>query len=130
MATTEERLKILQMIQEGKITAEEGAKLLSALASSGGERIRRSPNMSSRTGRARWLRVRVTDIASGKSKVNVNLPLSLLEAGINIAGHFAEDIDVDDFMGAINEAVDENMTGKIIDVLDSEDGEHVEIFID
>lgn len=130
MATTEERLKILQMIQEGKITAEEGAKLLSALASSGGEKKRSRLNISSQTGRARWLRVRVTDLTSGKSKVNVNLPLSLLEAGMNIAGHFAEDIDVDDFMGAINEAVDENITGKIIDVVDSEDGEHVEIFID
>jgi len=31
MATTEERMKILNMIREGKISAEEGAKLLSAL---------------------------------------------------------------------------------------------------
>ena len=34
MATTEERMKILQMIQEGKISAEDGAKLLSALTNS------------------------------------------------------------------------------------------------
>ena len=33
MATTEERMKILKMIEEGKVSAEEGAKLLSALAS-------------------------------------------------------------------------------------------------
>ena len=32
MATTEERMKILKMIDEGKISAEEGAKLLSALS--------------------------------------------------------------------------------------------------
>ncbi|MFU8773886.1 MAG: SHOCT-like domain-containing protein, partial [Anaerolineales bacterium] len=31
MPTTEERMKILKMIREGKITAEEGAKLLTAL---------------------------------------------------------------------------------------------------
>ena len=31
MATVEERMKILQMIQDGKISAEDGAKLLSAL---------------------------------------------------------------------------------------------------
>ena len=31
MATAEERMKVLQMIREGKITAEEGAKLLSTL---------------------------------------------------------------------------------------------------
>ena len=32
MATTEERLKILKMIEDGKISAEEGAKLLAALS--------------------------------------------------------------------------------------------------
>ena len=31
MATSEERMKILKMIQEGKITASEGAELLEAL---------------------------------------------------------------------------------------------------
>ena len=34
MATTDERMKILKMIDEGKISAEEGAKLLAALTES------------------------------------------------------------------------------------------------
>ena len=42
MTTAEERLKILKMIQEGKITAEEGAKLLKALTASG-QKPRRPP---------------------------------------------------------------------------------------
>jgi hypothetical protein len=131
MATTEERKKILQMIQDGKITAEEGAKLLSALASSTARsKPTRYGELSTRRRSSKWLRVRVTDMRSGKAKVNVNLPISLLEAGMSIAGHFADDIDVDDIMGAISEAIEENMTGKIIDVVDGEDGEHVEIFID
>ena len=33
MATSDERMKILKMIDEGKISAEEGAKLLAALSS-------------------------------------------------------------------------------------------------
>ena len=32
MATSEERMKILQMVQEGKISADDGAKLLAALS--------------------------------------------------------------------------------------------------
>ena len=32
MATNEERMKILRMIDEGKITAEEGARLLATLS--------------------------------------------------------------------------------------------------
>jgi hypothetical protein len=131
MATTEERMKILQMIQEGKISAEDGAKLLSALTSSAARNKPPRPGgLASRRKSAKWLRVRVTDMRSGKAKVNVNLPISLLEAGMSIAGHFADDINVDDIMGAISEALEENMTGKIIDVVDGEDGEHVEIFID
>jgi len=131
MATTEERMKILQMIQEGKITAEEGAKLLSALTSSAARNKPSRPgSLSTRRRSTKWMRVRVTDMRSGKAKVNVNLPISLLEAGMSIAGHFADDINVDDIMSAISEAIEENMTGKIIDVVDSDDGEHVEIFID
>ena len=32
MATNEERIKILQMVDEGKISAEEGARLLTAFS--------------------------------------------------------------------------------------------------
>src|SRR5229473_8257052 len=34
MATAEERMKILKMVEEGKVSAEDGAKLLSALKDS------------------------------------------------------------------------------------------------
>lgn len=126
MTTSEERMKILKMIQDGKISAEEGAKLLTALSTSG-KRPSRKP---SRVGGAQWLRVRVTDMASGKSKVNVNLPLKLVDAGINIAAQFTPDMDLDSIMTAINNAIDDNLIGKIVDVIDDEDGEHVEIFIE
>ena len=61
MATTEERMKILQMIREGKITAEEGAKLLAALTDTNKE-ARKSVIRTSES--TRWFRVRVTDMAN------------------------------------------------------------------
>ena len=129
MTTAEERMKILQMIQEEKITAEEGAKLLKALTASS-QKPKRQP-AARPAGGARWLRVRVTDMASGKSKVNVNLPLKLVDAGLNIAAQFApEDIEVEGLMDAVNEAIADNLTGKIVDVVDGEDGEHIEVFIE
>ena len=39
MASSEERLKILQMIQEGKINADDGAKLLEALNRGAGRQM-------------------------------------------------------------------------------------------
>jgi hypothetical protein len=123
MATTEERMKILKMIDEGKITAEEGAKLLSTLSDSRKTQPKVSPRKS---GGARWLRVRVTDMRTGRAKATVNLPLGLVDAGLNIASQYAPDIAFDQLLEAINEGAE----GKIIDVMDEEDGEHVEIFIE
>ncbi len=123
MATTEERMRILKMIQEGKITAEEGAKLLSALRES---RKEPRPPSISRSGKG-WLRVRITDMASGRPKINVNLPLGLVDAGMNIAAQFAPNIDFDEIANAIRAG---GMEGKIVDVVDEEDGEHIEVFID
>jgi hypothetical protein len=126
MATTEERLKILQMIQDGKISAEDGAKLLAALSE--GDR-RPSRATVSRTTDTRQLRVRVTDAFSGKTKVSVNLPLSLVDAGLNIAANFMPDLG-EGTLEDMAEAIRTGMTGKIVDVQDEEDGEHIEVFID
>lgn len=129
MTTAEERLKILKMIQEGTISADEGAKLLKALSGSGQKT--RSRSESFQQGRGRWLRVRVTDMPSGKAKVNVNLPLKLVDAGINIAAHFVpEDVELEGIMTAVNDAIGDNMVGKIVDVVDEVDGEHIEVFIE
>lgn len=129
MTTAEERMKILKLVQDGKISADEGAKLLKALTTTSQKPPRRTATI--RTGGARWLRVRVTDMASGKAKVNVNLPLKLVDAGLNIAAQFApDDIDIDGLMTAVTDAIDENMTGKIVDVVDGDDGEHIEVFIE
>lgn len=125
MATSEERLKILQMIQDDKITAEDGAKLLAALnkGTARGSFVASAVGLS---GEARYMRVRVTDLITGKNKVSVNLPLSLVDAGLSIASNFVPSVADADIMGAIKSG----MTGKVIDVVDEEDQEQVEIFIE
>ena len=123
MASTEERMKILKMIDEGKISAEEGAKLLSALSAG------RSAPSSFSAGGARWLRVRVTDLSSGRTKATVQIPISLMEAGMKIGAHFAPEVAGVD-MNEVMTALRAGMTGKIIDAMDEEDGEHVEIYVE
>jgi hypothetical protein len=127
MATNEERMKILKMIQEGKITAEEGARLLAAL----------KENRKPKAGRVNvpmggghgWLRVRVSDVITGKTKVNVNLPLALMDAGLRIGAQYAPELRSMDLAQLVDE-VKSGASGKIIDVVDEEDGQHVEIFIE
>jgi len=123
MATTEERMKILKMIEEGKLSAEEGAKLLSALTS-----VKAVTGSLSSSG-ARWLRVRVTDTNTGRPKATVQIPLALMDAGMKIGAHFAPEVEGVN-MDQLMEALRSGMTGKIIDVTDEKDGEHVEIFVE
>jgi hypothetical protein len=120
-------MKILKMIDDGKISAEEGARLLSALTEG---RRGANPSMPARMpGAARWLRVRVTDVATGRSKATVQIPIALLDAGMKIGAHFAPEVEGVD-MSTVMEALRSGMTGKIVDVIDEEDGEHVEIFVE
>jgi len=127
MATAEERMKILKMIDEGKISAEEGARLLSALSE--GRRGPNPPPSPRMQGAARWLRVRVTDMATGRSKAMVQIPIALLDAGMKIGAHFAPEVEGVD-MSTIMDALRSGVTGKIVDVIDEGDGEHVEIFVE
>ena len=125
MTSNEERLKILQMIQDGKISAEEGAKLLEALGAAEGAPKSR-PQAPRRPEGPRTLRIRVTDMDSGKSKVSVNLPFTLAEAGMGIAARFAPGLSSLN----LQEAIEARKSGKMIDVIDEEDRERVEIFVD
>lgn len=125
MASSEERMKILKMIDEGKITAEEGAKLLAALSDSA-KTARAKPFPRPGVNDARWLRVRVTDIATGKTKATVNLPIGLVDVGLNIASKYAPDVAFEELLSAIQSGAQ----GKLIDVYDETDGEHVEIYIE
>jgi len=126
MASSEERMKILKMIEEGKLSAEEGTKLLATLSEKRGSTSSRTPGMP---GAPRWLRIRVTDIRSGRSKASVQIPLALVDAGMKIGAHFAPEVEGVD-MSYVLEALRSGMTGKIIDVTDEEDGEHVEIYVE
>jgi hypothetical protein len=126
MASTEERMQILNMVAEGKITAEDGAKLLAALEP---ERKRETRPVPEGTSQARWFRVRVTDLETGKNKVNVNLPMSLVDVGTRMGARFAPELEDMDFKDII-EQIKSGAQGKIVEVEDTEGGERVEIYVE
>lgn len=127
MSTSEERLKILNMIAEGKISAEEGAQLLKALqtASAKGQASSGANGVVA----PRFLRVRVTHAASGQVKANINIPMSLINVGLRMGARFAPDLEGLDFE-EVMDAIRHGQRGKIIDVEDEQDGERVEIFVE
>ncbi len=126
MATTEERMKILKMIEEGKINASDGAELLRALDQDG-KRSKSEPLKGASI--ARWFRVRVTDLRTGKNKVSVNIPMGLVNVGIKMGAKFTPEIEGVD-LDVLSEAIQGGQQGKILDVIDEEEGERVEIFVE
>jgi len=61
--------------------------------------------------------------------VNVNLPIALVSVGTKIAAKFAPEAESLE-INQIVEAIKAGAQGKIIDVMDDEDGEHVEIYVE
>ena len=127
MATTEERLKILKMVEDGKISAEDAAKLLAALNE--GRKNAPPPAAGASGGEARWFRVRISELSSGKTTTTVNIPLGLVNAGIKMGARFVPSWDSGQ-MEAVTEALRSGASGKIIDVTDEDKGERVEIFVE
>ena len=115
-----ERLQILKLVQEGKVTPDEATKLLHALEGKGGE-------SAVATGSGKLLRIRVTE--GGGTKVNVNLPMSLVEAAVAIGVKFVPEEELRGIdINALLEAIRQGVTGKIVEV-DSEEAK-VEIYVE
>ncbi|MEA4907173.1 MAG: hypothetical protein GYA17_03095 [Chloroflexi bacterium] len=124
MATPEDRLRILRMVQEGKVTPEEGSQMLEALEDAN------RPDAQPASGKpARWLRVRVTDTNSGKLRVNVRMPISLVTTGVKMGARFSPEVEGLD-MAQLMEYVRAGRTGQIVDLFDDVDGEHIEVIIE
>lgn len=130
MASSEERLRILRMIQEGKISAEEGLKLLGTLVQAGGVRSAATPESTQASTReAKFFRVRVTDTDTGRVRVNIRMPVSVITAGLKLGARFSPQIEGMN-MQQLVDAIRAGEMGQIIDVYDDKDGEHVEVFLE
>jgi hypothetical protein len=125
MSTAEERIKILNMVAEGKITAEEGAELLKALRNAAEKSQAAAPGAPE----PRYMRVRVTSTQTDQVKANITIPMSLIDVGLRMGARFAPDLEGLDFEDVMT-AISHGQRGKIIDVEDEDDGERVEIFVE
>jgi hypothetical protein len=129
MVTSEERLKILKMVQEGKISAEEGINLMDALRDSTRPGEKKSTESKSGRKTARWFRVRVTDQVTGKIKVDIRLPVNVVKAGSKLGARFSPEMSGLD-MNQVMQHVDSGTTGRIFDLTHDSDQELVEVFIE
>ncbi|MBV9323278.1 MAG: hypothetical protein JO352_05775 [Chloroflexi bacterium] len=129
-----ERLRILELLEQRKITAAEAAELLTALGdrSRDGRRHDRqrwlADDLAPPSDRARWIRVRVTDEHTGRIRTNVTVPIGMVGFGLGFARRFRAVPGVG-MVDEMFEAVRSGRRGTIFDV-SNEGGERVEILID
>ena len=124
----EEKLQILKMVEEGKITSEEGIQLLDALGET------EETYVDNR--QAKWIKIRVFD-PDDKTKVNVKVPISLIDVSMKMAGKFGPAFVPElkeaglgeSDMKELFDAIKNGAMGKIVDV-ESENGEKVEIIVE
>ena len=125
----EEIKKVLEMLDEKKITSEEAADLLDAL-----KEAKKEEQYTPLNKRKRFLKIRVTK--GKKPQVNVTLPFGLINWGLNSASKMGkntvdiggENIPID--MAELSKAMnDPEFSGKIVDVVEEEEGKHIEVEI-
>lgn len=123
----EEKLQILKMIEEGKITSAEGLELMDALEK--GEKSERFPALNN----AKWLKIDVKT-QNNKTKAKVNIPLSLVDVGLKIGSKFTPELKeagLDKLdINEIVQAVKDGAQGKIVEVDDEENGTRVEVYVE
>jgi hypothetical protein len=87
---SENRRQILQMLSEGKITADEAERLISAVEEASATRPANVMATGETRARPKYLRVQVDSEDEhghdGPTKVNVRVPMQLLRAGVKLAG--------------------------------------------
>ncbi len=117
----EDQNQILERIARGGLSAEEGSVLLAAANSI-------HPAQAGLT-KPGTLRVKITNLDSGRVKLSINIPLSLIDVGIGMGARFAPHLD-DSAFEQVADAVREGSAEKVLEVLEEANREQVEIWIE
>jgi hypothetical protein len=128
MATSEERRRILKLVEEGKLTPEQGVQLLNALTEAAKDkRDGAPPPPPPPPGSARFVRIRVTNVKTGHQEVNLRIPTGFVNWIFRAGGKVRANINGVD-SDAVMEAIRARSFGHVVDVRDGND--RVEIVLE
>lgn len=125
----DEKMRILKMVEEGKITAEEAMELMSALGAEPDSGILAPASSYDK----KMFRI-VVDSTAG-DKVNVQFPVGGIKKILKATGKLPisdenlKGVDLSAMMDAISECLDEEVQGDFVNVT-AADGTKVRVFVD
>jgi len=121
--STDERNRILNMIESGQITAAQAAQLLDTLLpdyeQSGGQ-------MENRT-----VRVWMTDMSTNRRKMNMTatMPVYLVSMSLRLLARLVSQLNDSTIQNVIR-ALEKGTTGRLLDLQDLEEGKRLEVFVE
>ena len=125
----DERLRILKMVEDGTITAEQAAELMKAM---GVEEESQVPAKSKAGYDKKMFRI-IVDSVDG-DKVNVQFPVGAIKKILKVTGKFPiadkdlQGVDLEQMMEAISECLDEEIEGDFVNV-NAADGTTVRVYV-
>jgi polyhydroxyalkanoate synthesis regulator phasin len=121
--STDERNRILNMIESGQITAGQAAQLLDTLLP---EHEQSSGQMENRT-----LRIWMTDMPANRSKMNMTatMPVYLVSMSLRLLARLVSQLNDSTIQNVIR-AMERGTTGRLLDLQDLEEGKRLEIFVE
>ena len=125
----DERLRILKMVEDGTITAEQAAELMKAM---GVEEESQVPAKSQAGYVKKMFRI-IVDSVDG-DKVNVQFPVGAIKKILKVTGKLPiadkdlQGVDLEQMMEAISECLDEEIEGDFVNV-NAADGTTVRVYV-
>src|SRR5215831_12041170 len=121
--STDERNRILGMVEAGQLTAAQAAELLDTLIPAYEQSISQSEN--------RTVRIWLTDMSTNRRKMNVTatLPVYLMSTSLRLLARLVAQLN-DSTIQHMIRALEKDITGRLIDVQDLEEGKRIEIFVE
>lgn len=125
----DERLRILKMVEDGTITAEQAAELMKAM----GVEEESQVLAKSQAGYDKKMFRIIVDSVDG-DKVNVQFPVGAIKKILKVTGKLPiadkdlQGVDLEQMMDAISECLDEEIEGDFVNV-DAADGTTVRVYV-
>ena len=126
----DEKLRILKMVEEGTITAEQGAELMSAMEL---DLPAQQTGLVKDSYEKKMFRV-VVD-STGGDKVRIQLPVGAIKKILRVTGKLPipekhlEGVDLAAMMEAVSECLEDEIEGDFVNV-ETADGTTVRVFVD
>src|SRR2546426_6834633 len=123
VTSTDERNRILEMIELGQITAAQAAQLLDTLVP---ESEQSEGHMQNRT-----VRIWMTDMTTNRKKLNVTatMPIYLISTSLRLLTRLVSQLNDGTIQNVIR-ALEKGTTGRLLDLQDLEEGKRLEIYVE